>query len=101
MSVSGTRVIAATVDKGYSIFDVKSFNNIEKRVGPLKSQIRRIAFAPGGRSFVCGSTEGRVSVEYVDSEENAKLKYAFKCHRVKEAEAEAVYPVNAVVCLLI
>lgn len=43
------------------------------------------------------SIEGRVAVEYFDpSPEVQKTKYAFKCHRIKEAGLEMIYPVNAI-----
>ena len=41
---------------------------------------------------------GRVAVEYLDSDpEIQKKKYAFKCHRNKEAGIEMIYPVNSLV----
>ena len=44
-----------------------------------------------------GSIEGRVAVEYLDTNpEVQKKKYAFKCHRIKEAGIEQIYPVNAI-----
>ena len=43
------------------------------------------------------SIEGRVAVEYLDpAPEAQKKKYAFKCHRIKEAGTENIYPVNAI-----
>lgn len=43
------------------------------------------------------SIEGRVAVEYLDTDpEIQKKKYAFKCHRIKENDIEHIYPVNAV-----
>ena len=39
----------------------------------------------------------RVAVEYMDpSPEVQKKKYAFKCHRIKEDNAEKIFPVNAI-----
>jgi cell cycle arrest protein BUB3 len=41
---------------------------------------------------------GRVAVEYVDSDPDMqRKKYAFKCHRNKEAGMEMIYPVNSLV----
>lgn len=47
--------------------------------------------------FVLSSIEGRVAVEYLDTQQEIQQKkYAFKCHRVKEEGVEKVYPVNAI-----
>ena len=47
--------------------------------------------------FVLSSIEGRVAVEYLDTNQEVQQKrYAFKCHRVKEGSLEQVYPVNAI-----
>lgn len=47
--------------------------------------------------YVLSSIEGRVAVEYLDTQQEIQQKkYAFKCHRVKEEEIEKVYAVNAV-----
>ena len=48
--------------------------------------------------YVLSSIEGRVAVEYLDTQQEIQQKkYAFKCHRVKEEGGiEKVFPVNAV-----
>lgn len=47
--------------------------------------------------YVLSSIEGRVAVEYLDTQQEVQQKkYAFKCHRVKEEGVEKVYPVNAI-----
>lgn len=49
------------------------------------------------KGYVLSSIEGRVAVEYLDTDpEIQKKKYAFKCHRIKENGIEQIYPVNAV-----
>jgi cell cycle arrest protein BUB3 len=49
------------------------------------------------QGYVLSSIEGRVAVEYLDTDaEVQKKKYAFKCHRIKENDIEQIYPVNAV-----
>lgn len=49
------------------------------------------------KGYVLGSIEGRVAVEYLDTNpEVQKKKYAFKCHRIKEGGIEHIYPVNAI-----
>lgn len=48
--------------------------------------------------FVVSSIEGRVAVEYFDSDPIVQAKkYAFKCHRIVDSTTgtETVYPVNA------
>ncbi|RVE40722.1 hypothetical protein evm_014628 [Chilo suppressalis] len=42
---------------------------------------------PNKQGYVLSSIEGRVAVEYLDSNpEVQKKKYAFKCHRIKDGE---------------
>lgn len=49
------------------------------------------------QGYVLSSIEGRVAVEYLDTDpEIQKKKYAFKCHRIKEGGIEQIYPVNTV-----
>jgi len=95
VSTSGSSLVAATATKKLVLFDVRYMSApVEVRPSPLKTQLRKVTLAPDARSFVCGSTEGRCAVEYVDggSSELQKLKYAFKCHRTDEV----AYPVNAI-----
>lgn len=47
--------------------------------------------SPDGESFAVSSIEGRVAVDYFDSDAEGK-KYAFKCHRM----ANTVFPVNCI-----
>jgi len=95
VSTSGSSLVAATASKKLVLFDVRYMSApVEVRPSPLKTQLRKVVLAPDARSFVCGSTEGRCAVEYVDgaSSELQKLKYAFKCHRSEEV----AFPVNAI-----
>jgi cell cycle arrest protein BUB3 len=49
------------------------------------------------QGYALSSIEGRVAVEYLDTDsEVQKKKYAFKCHRIKEGGIEKIYPVNAI-----
>lgn len=71
----------------------------QKRESSLKYQTRCIRCFPNKQGYVLSSIEGRVAVEYLDpSPEVQKKKYAFKCHRNKDAASgiEIIYPVNAI-----
>ncbi|CAG4939583.1 unnamed protein product [Parnassius apollo] len=64
-----------------------------------RSSIRQDAYEvfPNKQGYVLSSIEGRVAVEYLDSNpEVQKKKYAFKCHRIKDGGLEKIYPVNAI-----
>ena len=60
---------------------------------------RAVACMPNDDGYASSSIEGRVAVEWFDpSTESQARKYAFKCHRQPDPEAEGtdiVYPVNA------
>lgn len=57
----------------------------QKRESNLKYQTRFIECFPDKQGYAQSSIEGRVAVEYLDTNpEVQKKKYAFKCHRIKE-----------------
>ncbi|VEU24209.1 DEKNAAC105437 [Brettanomyces naardenensis] len=59
---------------------------------PLSTSLRMI---PGGKGFVQGSMEGKVSVEVFGKQQQQADKYTFKCHRtVLTDDVEFVGPVN-------
>lgn len=97
MDAQGTRVLVGGSDRHVHIFDVRRMGMpIERRESSLKHQIRAVKVGTDQRSFASGSVEGRVAIEYFDVEENQRSRYAFKCHRTKEATGEEViHPVNA------
>eukprot|EP01126_Amoeba_proteus_P038564 TRINITY_DN4028_c0_g1_i1.p2 TRINITY_DN4028_c0_g1~~TRINITY_DN4028_c0_g1_i1.p2 ORF type:complete len:167 (-),score=20.95 TRINITY_DN4028_c0_g1_i1:351-851(-) len=70
----------------------------QRRESSLKYQTRCIRPFNEGDGYALSSTEGRVAVEYFDpSPVTQAKKYAFKCHRVKDAEGvELVYPANVI-----
>ncbi|KAI6190193.1 Mitotic checkpoint protein BUB3 [Aphelenchoides bicaudatus] len=98
MDVIDNRCVVGTKDKQIFIWDVRNLKApMQKRESPLKFQIRAIKNFPSGEAFVVSSIEGRVAVEYFDTNpEIQKSKYAFKCHRIKDETGELVYPVNAI-----
>jgi len=102
LDVSGDHLVVGGSDRHIHIFDLRrvgqgSIERLEKRESSLRHQIRALKIGIDGRAYASGSVEGRVGLEYFEHEENQKLRYAFKCHRVKDGGgAEVVHPVNAI-----
>lgn len=98
MSMCGDRVIVGTSNRRVLVWDLKNMQFAEqRRASSLKYQTRCIRSFPNKQGFVLSSIEGRVAVEYLDTDpEVQKKKYAFKCHRLKQDGQEFIYPVNAV-----
>lgn len=49
-----------------------------------------------GKGWASGSIEGRIAVEYFDSDPAVQSqKYAFRCHRQAVDGVDCVYPINA------
>jgi len=92
------KVVVAGADRHIHIFDVRRLGTaLERRESSLKHQVRAVKVGIDQRAYCASSVEGRVAIEYFDEQENNKSKYAFKCHRVKEANgSETVHPVNAI-----
>ena len=67
------------------IWDIRMMTkSAQKRESSLKYQTRCISCFPNKTGYVLSSIEGRVAVEYLESNPEAnKKKYAFKCHRIK------------------
>ena len=60
----------------------------QQRESSLKFLTRAVACMPNDAGYATSSIEGRVAVEWFDdSAESQARKYAFKCHRVRRAEA--------------
>ena len=98
MSLCGDRLVVATSNRRVLVWDLKNMQFAEqRRASSLKYQTRCIQCFPNKQGFVLSSIEGRVAVEYLDTDaEVQKKKYAFKCHRVKQEGTEYIYPVNAI-----
>mmetsp|Transcript_19142 Transcript_19142/g.18483 ORF Transcript_19142/g.18483 Transcript_19142/m.18483 type:complete len:326 (+) Transcript_19142:156-1133(+) len=94
VSVADTKVVVATSERHILIYDVRNLSQaVEHRESPLRHQTRKIACSPDGRFFAVGSTEGRVAVEYFDSDPKVQArKYAFKCHR----KGDRAFPVSSI-----
>jgi len=98
MSVAGDKVVVATSGRKVWVWDLRNMQAPQqKRESSLKYQTRCLRCFPNKSGYVLSSIEGRVAVEYLDSNsEIQKKKYAFKCHRLKENGIENIYPVNAI-----
>lgn len=98
MDISGDRLIVGTAGRHVWIWDLRNMSAPEqRRESSLKFQTRSIRCTKDGKGYVLSSIEGRVAVEYFDpSPEVQSKKYAFKCHRAKDANGkDIIYPVNA------
>lgn len=97
LDVGIDKVLVGGADRCIHIYDVRQFGApLEKRESSLKHQIRAVKISIDQQSFASSSVEGRVAIEYINPEDNLRSKYAFKCHRAKDANgSEAVHPVNA------
>lgn len=98
MSMCGDRVVVGTSNRRVLIWDLKNMQFAEqRRASSLKYQTRCVECFPNKQGYVLSSIEGRVAVEYLDTEPDIqKKKYAFKCHRLKQNNVENIYPVNAI-----
>ena len=98
MDLCGDRLLVGTSNRRVLVWDLKNMQFAEqRRASSLKFQTRCIRAFPNKQGFVLSSIEGRVAVEYLDTDQEVqKKKYAFKCHRVKQDGVELIYPVNAI-----
>jgi len=97
MDVGVHDLIVGGSDRCIYMYDVRKLGEPrQKRASSLKYQVRALKVSLDQKSYVAGSIEGRVALEYFDEEENQRSRYAFKCHREKGDKGEIVHPVNAV-----
>ncbi|XP_013134506.1 PREDICTED: mitotic checkpoint protein BUB3 [Papilio polytes] len=98
MSIVGEKFVVGTSGRKIFVWDVRNMGHVnQRRESSLKYQTRCIRVFPNKQGYVLSSIEGRVAVEYLDSNpEVQKKKYAFKCHRIKDGGLEKIYPVNAI-----
>eukprot|EP00747_Dinoflagellata_sp_TGD_P164737 gnl/TRDRNA2_/TRDRNA2_185086_c0_seq1.p1 gnl/TRDRNA2_/TRDRNA2_185086_c0~~gnl/TRDRNA2_/TRDRNA2_185086_c0_seq1.p1 ORF type:complete len:333 (+),score=58.34 gnl/TRDRNA2_/TRDRNA2_185086_c0_seq1:107-1105(+) len=97
LDVSVDKVVVGGADRCIYIYDLRRLGTLlDRRESSLKYQLRAVRVASDGKSYASSSVEGRVAIEYFDADENQRSRYAFKCHRTKEANgSEVVHPVNA------
>jgi cell cycle arrest protein BUB3 len=94
---SNNKVIVGTAGRHIWVWDLRRMAEPEqRRESSLKYQTRCVKAFPDGTGFALSSIEARVAVEYFDpAPEVQAQKYAFKCHRHKNAEGiDIAYPVN-------
>mmetsp|Transcript_68334 Transcript_68334/g.193618 ORF Transcript_68334/g.193618 Transcript_68334/m.193618 type:complete len:329 (-) Transcript_68334:87-1073(-) len=97
MDAGADRIVVGGSDRCIHIYDLRNLSTrLEKRDSTLKHEVRALKIATDQRAYASGSIEGRCAIEYFDGEENGRLRYAFKCHRVKTEMGESVHSVNAV-----
>ena len=100
MSICGDKLVVGTAGRRVLVWDLRNMSYVQqRRESSLKYQTRCIRCFPNRQGYVLSSIEGRVAVEYLDpNPEVQKKKYAFKCHRNKDAATgiEIIYPVNAI-----
>jgi cell cycle arrest protein BUB3 len=100
MDVNETKLVVALAERMIYIYDLRNFSEpLQKRESALKYQTRIVKCTLDGEGFVSSSTEGRVAVDFFDTNEDIQArKYAFKCHRDRQSVPgkEIVYPVNAI-----
>lgn len=86
MSIVGEKFVVGTSGRKIFVWDVRNMGHVnQRRESSLKYQTRCIRVFPNKQGYVLSSIEGRVAVEYLDSNpEVQKKKYAFKCHRIKD-----------------
>lgn len=101
LDVGANHIVVGGSDRCVHIFDMRKLvagnvQPMEKRESLLKHQIRALKIGLDPRFYASGSVEGRVGIEYFEPEENERVRYAFKCHRVKTDSGEDIHPVNAI-----
>ncbi|KAI0111460.1 mitotic checkpoint protein BUB3 [Daldinia grandis] len=113
MAASPSKVIVAMTSRLVHIYDLSALSSAlasqsaeppqpwQQRESSLKFLTRAVAAMPSDAGYATSSIEGRVAVEWFDaSAESQARKYAFKCHRTANPQADGsstdvVYPVNS------
>ncbi|XP_065184635.1 mitotic checkpoint protein BUB3-like [Sycon ciliatum] len=100
MGLSGESLVVGTANRRVWIWDLRNMSYAQqRRESSLKFQTRCLETFPNKQGYALGSIEGRVAIEYMDpSPEVQKQRYAFKCHRVKDAtnNTEFIYPLHSI-----
>lgn len=97
MDLAGEILVVATANKNILIWDLRNMGSTQqRRVSNLKYQIRCLRCFATKKGFVMGSIEGRVAVDFLDSDIVLRERYAFKCHRAKVSGIEYIYPVHSI-----
>ncbi|KAI8093316.1 WD40-repeat-containing domain protein [Halteromyces radiatus] len=84
-------MVVGTADRHVVLFDLNNPTTIFKQtISPLKWQTRSVACFIDGSGYAIGSIEGRVGIQYIDDNEQAR-NFSFKCHR---DDSKNIYSVN-------
>lgn len=91
-------LVVGTADRHICLIDLSNPGTIFRTSqSPLKWQTRVVSCYPSGNGYAVGSIEGRCAIQYVDSNEQAKLGFSFKCHRETRSTPRpenVIYPLN-------
>ncbi|PAA92390.1 hypothetical protein BOX15_Mlig005403g2, partial [Macrostomum lignano] len=98
LDTAGHHLVVGTAGRHVLVWDLRQMTQPQQtRESSLKYQTRCLRCFPNKQGYVLSSIEGRVAVEFFDTNPEVQAKkYAFKCHRVKTQDAEEIHPVNAV-----
>lgn len=91
-------LVVGCAERHIVIIDLNNPQQIFKQLmSPLKWQTRTIGCYPQGNGYAVGSIEGRCAIQYVDEDDQSKLSYSFKCHRLQKSQRESeVYALNSI-----
>ena len=91
-------VVIGTAARHVWIWDIRDMTQPQqRRMSSLKFQTRCIRAFPDSAGYALSSTEGRISMEIINTSKEAQLnKYAFRCHREMIDKVDYAFPVNAI-----
>lgn len=98
MDTTAKYVAVGQAGQQVAIYDVRNLAlPLLLRPSGLRYQLSALKTLPSGQGYAVSSLDGRVSMDAFEDDASASLKFAFKCHRHKNAAAQMddVYPVTA------
>jgi cell cycle arrest protein BUB3 len=94
MDVHENTLIVGMANRLIHIYDLRKLDEpLQRRDSSLKFMTRCIKVTPGGDGFISSSIEGRIAYDFIDPSKQSQ-NYAFRAHRVENAQGNTVYPVN-------
>ena len=81
---SNQLLVVATSDSKLHMFDTRNPVNYRSINSPLSGQTRTIACYPGGDGYCIGGSDGKCAVQYIDTNQQYRLGYVFRCHRAEQ-----------------
>ncbi|KAH3899431.1 uncharacterized protein SCODWIG_00762 [Saccharomycodes ludwigii] len=95
---SNSNLLVSTITN--NLVDIRDIRKLDTpyqlRESGLRDQVRDLKIMPNGSGFAQSSMAGRVAIEYFNNNDNCKLKYGFRCHRINLKDMDFVYPVNSI-----